>query len=107
MNNNNLIAELSGKQFLIMPGHWYDFDYIRNVNNGSVIFLNKILFINANNSKIQIGYPYLNSNNSKIVGEVLQIIKGSKMTILKTKPKKNYTRTYGLRQKYTRVLIKS
>ena len=37
----------------------------------------------------------------------IQQVKGKKITVLKTKPKKNYTRTRGHRTLYTRVQIDS
>jgi len=96
------IAQSSGKQFLLTPGKWYDVDFIDNGNVGDFIYLNKILFFRKNN-KIQLGRPFL--LNSKIPAKIIQQVKGPKITVLKTKPKKNYTRTRGHRQLYTRVQI--
>jgi len=96
------IAQTSGKQFLLTPGKWYDVDFIDNGNVGDFIYLNKILFFRKNN-KIQLGKPFL--LNSKIPAKIIQQVKGPKITVLKTKPKKNYTRTRGHRQLYTRVQI--
>ena len=99
------IAQTAGKQFLIKPGQWYDVDYIKNVNVGDYISLQKILFFRKEN-KVQIGKPFL--LNSQIVGKVIQQdVKGDKITVLKTKPKKKYTRTRGHRQAYTRVMIEN
>ena len=98
------IAQTSGKQFLIKPGQWYDVDFIRNGNIGDIIYLNKILLF-RNENKIQLGKPFL--KNSKIAAKIIQQVKGKKITVLKTKPKKRYTRTRGHRQAYTRVQIDS
>ena len=98
------IAQTSGKQFLIKPGQWYDMDFISSGNLGDFIFLNKILFF-RNENKVQIGKPFL--LNSQIPAKIIQEVKGKKITVLKTKPKKNYTRTRGHRQLYTRVQIDS
>jgi|TARA_B110000977_G_scaffold179284_1_gene237738 large subunit ribosomal protein L21 len=98
------IAQTSGKQFLIKPGKWYDVDFINNGNLGDFIYLNKILFF-RNEDKVQIGKPFL--INSQIPAKIIQQVKGKKITVLKTKPKKNYTRTRGHRQLYTRVQIDS
>jgi large subunit ribosomal protein L21 len=38
---------------------------------------------------------------------IQQEVKGDKITVLKTKPKKKYTRTRGHRQSYTRVMIEN
>lgn len=98
------IAQTSGKQFLLKPGQWYDLDFIKNGNLGDFIYLNKILFF-RNNDKIQLGKPFL--EESQIPAKIIQQVKGKKITVLKTKPKKKYTRTRGHRQAYTRVLIEN
>ena len=61
------------------------------------------MFSFLNNNKIQLGQPFL--ENSKIPAKIIQQVKGKKITVLKTKPKKKYTRTRGHRQPYTRVQI--
>jgi len=96
------IAQTSGKQFLLKPGQWYDVDFIKDANIGDFLYLNKILFL-RNNNQIQIGQPFL--ENSQIPAKIIQQVKGKKITVLKTKPKKKYTRTRGHRQAYTRVQI--
>lgn len=99
------IAQTAGKQLLVKPGQWYDVDYINNVNVGDYIYFNKILFFRKEN-KVQIGKPFL--LNSQITGKVIQQeVKGNKITVLKTKPKKKYTRTRGHRQAYTRIMIEN
>lgn len=96
------IVQASGKQFLFKPGQWYDLDFMKNVKLGDFIYLNKILFFKKI-SKIQLGQPFL--EKSQIIAQILQQVKGPKITVLKTKPKKNYTRTKGHRQSYTRISI--
>jgi large subunit ribosomal protein L21 len=98
------IIQTSGKQFLFKPGQWYDLDLINNVNLGDFIYLNKILLFKKTN-KIQLGQPFL--EKSQIVAKIVQQVKGKKITVLKTKPKKNYTRVRGHRQAYTRVAIEN
>ena len=100
-----VIAQTSGKQFLLKPGQWYDVDFIKNGSLGDFIYLNKILFFRKNN-QIQLVKPFL--ENSQISAKIIQAeVKGPKITVLKTKPKKKYTRTRGHRQSYTRVQIDS
>ena len=88
------IAQTSGKQFLLKPGQWYDVDLIKNVNLGDFIYIN---------NQIQLGKPFL--GNTQIPAKIVQQVKGEKILVLKTKPKKKYTRTRGHRQPYTRVQI--
>jgi large subunit ribosomal protein L21 len=96
------IAQTSGKQFLLKPNQWFDIDLIKTATVGDYIYLNKILFFRHEN-KVQIGTPFL--KNSKIAAKIIQQVKGRKITVLKTKPKKKYTRTKGHRQLYTRIQI--
>ncbi len=100
----NAIIQISGKQIFIKTGQWYDIDYINKAFVGDYIAINNILFINKLN-KIQIGTPIL--KNIKIFAKIIQQVKSNKITILKTKPKKNYTRKYGHRKILTRVLIEN
>ena len=111
LSNNYIIAQVSGKQFFFQPGYWYDLDSIKKTKKlienskeiiGNFLYLNKILLF-KNINKIQIGKPFL--EKSKIPVKIIQQIKGKKITVLKTKPKKKYTRVRGHRQGYTRVQI--
>lgn len=103
-----VIVQVSGKQFLLKRNNWYDFDYIKSLNNTSnqIIYLNKVLLLkkkNLNNSSnnIQIGKPFL--SNIKIALKFIQNLKKNKILVLKTKPKKKYTRLKGHRQLITRL----
>lgn len=97
-----IITQVSGKQFLLQPNQWYDIDLIRKSITGDFILFNKILLFKKN-TVLQLGQPFL--SNSNICGEVLREVKGKKITVLKTKPKKKYTRTKGHRALYTRIKI--
>lgn len=101
---NYVIAQTSGKQFVFKQGQWYDVDFIKNAILGNFVFFNKILFFKRKN-QIQLGKPFL--NESHIAGKIVQQVKGKKITVLKTKPKKKYTRTRGHRQLYTRIQIEN
>ena len=101
---NYIIIQIAGKQipFEYMLTKWYNIDFLKNINIGNYIYLNKILLY-KNNLKIQIGKPFL--KDSKILVQLIQHIKGEKLIILKTKPKKHYTRIRGHRQFYTRIKL--
>jgi len=96
------IVQTSGKQFLLKPDEWYDVDYIKNGKIGDFLYFKKILFFRKE-KQVQLGKPFL--INSEISVKIIQQVKGQKITVLKTKPKKKYTRTKGHRQLYTRVQI--
>ncbi len=96
------IAQASGKQFWLKPGEWYDVDFLKNGKIGDVFYFKKILFF-RNDKKIQLGHPFL--KKSQIPAKIVQQRKGTKILVVKTKPKKKYTRTQGHRQLYTRLQI--
>ena len=96
------IVKTSGKQFFLKPDQWYDLDFIYNGYAGDFLYLTKILLFRKKD-QIQLGQPFLPT--SKISAKILQQVKGTKMTVLKTKPKKKYTRTQGHKQLYTRIKI--
>ena len=99
------IIQASGKQFLLKSGQWYDIDFIEKGNVGDFLYFNKILLFRQD-SRVQLGTPFLPS--SQISAKILQLgIQGRKITVLKTKPKKKYTRTRGHRQRYTRVQVET
>lgn len=102
MNESYAIAQTSGRQLFLKPGQWYDVDFIKKGNLGDFIYLKKILFFRKE-KKIQVGKPFLAA--SQISAKILQEVKGKKLIVLKTKPKKKYTRIKGHRQSYTRVQI--
>lgn len=98
------ITHSSGKQFCLKPDQWYDVDLIKLGGIGDSLYLKKILFYRKE-SQLQLGKPFL--ENAKFPATILQEVKGKKITVLKTKPKKKYTRVKGHRQRYTRILIET
>jgi large subunit ribosomal protein L21 len=99
---NYAITQTSGKQLVVKPGRWYDIDLISQGNIGDFTYLNKVLLV-RNEDKIQVGRPFL--SQSRISAKLIQQVKGRKITVLKTKPKKKYTRVQGHRPKYSRIQI--
>jgi large subunit ribosomal protein L21 len=97
-----VIAQNSGKQYLLKPGQYYDVDFLKKATLGDFFYFQKLLFFKKDN-KIQVGHPFL--GKSEISAKIVQQVKGRKIIVLKTKPKKKYTRIRGHRQQYTRVQI--
>ncbi len=95
------IVEISGRQFWIEIGKYYDFNRI-STELGKQIILNRVLLLN-NNGNILIGKPYLES--VKVKGKILEHLKGKKSIVYKMRPKKKTRKKQGHRQKLTRVLI--
>jgi large subunit ribosomal protein L21 len=95
-----LILSTSGKQTVIKPNRWYDIDFVKDAQKGDFLAFQKI-FLYRNEKSVLLGNPLL--SEGLIVGQVIQHVLGKKLLVLKTKPKKNYTRVLGQRKKYTRV----
>jgi large subunit ribosomal protein L21 len=95
------IVEISGRQFWIETGKYYDFHRIPT-ELGKQITLNRVLLLN-NDGKLLIGKPYLES--VKIKGKILEHLRGKKTIVYKMRPKKKTRKKQGHRQELTRVLI--
>ena len=95
------IVEISGRQFWIETGKYYDFNRIP-VELGKQISLNRVLLLN-NDGEILIGKPYLDSVSIK--GKILDHLRGKKTIVYKMRPKKKTRKKQGHRQELTRVLI--
>lgn len=97
------IVEISGRQFWIEKGKYYDFNRIPT-ELGKQITLNRVLLLN-NDGNVLIGKPYLES--VKIKGKILEHLRGKKTIVYKMRPKKKTRKKQGHRQDLTRVLIEN
>jgi large subunit ribosomal protein L21 len=95
------IVEISGRQFWIETGKYYDFNRIRT-GLGNQITLNRVLLLN-DEGKVLIGQPYL--EKVQIKGKILEHLRGKKTIVYKMRPKKKTRKKQGHRQDLTRVLI--
>jgi len=95
------IVEISGRQFWMEPGKYYDFHRI-STELGKQITLNRVLLFN-NDGDLLVGKPYLES--VKIQGKILEHLRGKKTVVYKMRPKKKTRKKQGHRQELTRVLI--
>ena len=95
------IVEISGRQFWIETGKYYDFNRIPT-ELGKGITLNRVLLLN-NEGEVLIGKPYLES--VKVKGKILEHLRGKKIIVYKMRPKKKTRKKQGHRQELTRVLI--
>ena len=95
------IIEISGRQFWIEIGKYYDFNRIPT-ELGKQITLNRVLLVN-NEGDVLIGKPYLES--IKIKAKILEHLRGKKTIVYKMRPKKKNRKKIGHRQELTRVFI--
>jgi large subunit ribosomal protein L21 len=95
------IVEISGRQFWIETGKYYDLNRIP-IELGKKITLNRVLLLN-NEGDLLVGKPYLES--VKIKGKIFKHLRGKKTIVYKMRPKKKTRKKQGHRQELTRVFI--
>ena len=90
------IIESCGRQYKVAEGDVVFFEKLEGEEGKKVTFDNVVLV--SNDSKVEVGAPY-------VEGKVVSHGKGKKILVYKYKAKKNYRRTQGHRQPYTKVEI--
>ncbi|KPK32263.1 MAG: 50S ribosomal protein L21 [Chlamydiae bacterium SM23_39] len=97
------IFESGSKQYLIKEGDIIEVELLKKSSSEKTdVEFKNVLFIN-DGKNIEIGTPYL--KNYYINGKILKEIKGPKVIAFKYKRRKNYKKTTGHRQKYSKVQI--
>jgi len=97
------IVEISGRQFWLERGQYYDLNKIPTVINQKIV-LNRVLLLNTG-SKILVGDPYLTEVNVK--ARIVKHLRGRKTLVYKMRPKKKSRKKQGHRQELTRVFIEN
>ena len=93
------VIETGGKQYLVEEGKVIYIEKL-DAEAGQEITFDKVLMADG-----VLGQPYV--KNAKVVGVVDKNGKAKKVIVYKYNSKKNYRRTQGHRQPYTKVTIKS
>lgn len=97
------VIESCGKQYKVSEGDVVFFEKL-DAEEGKKISFDKVILV-SNDKDVKVGAPYV--KNAKVEGTVVAHGKGKKIIVYKYKAKKNYRRTQGHRQPYTKVEIKS
>ena len=97
------IIEACGKQYKVAEGDVVFFEKLDAEEGKKVKFDNVILL--SDEGKVEVGNPYV--KGAKVEGKVVSHGKAKKILVYKYKAKKNYRRTQGHRQPYTKVEITS
>ncbi|HBJ12151.1 MAG TPA: 50S ribosomal protein L21 [Clostridiales bacterium] len=95
------IIESCGKQYKVAEGDVVFFEKL-DAEEGKKVTFDKIILV-SNDKKVEVGAPYV--KGIKVEGKVVSHGKGKKILVYKYKAKKNYRRTQGHRQPYTKVEI--
>ena len=93
------VIETGGKQYYVEEGTVLYIEKL-DVEAGKEVSFDKVLMVNG-----KAGSPYV--TGAKVVAEVVKHGKAKKVVVYKYNAKKNYHRTQGHRQPYTKVEIKT
>ena len=91
------IIKTGGKQYLVEEGSVIYVEKL-NAEEGKNVVFDEVLMLDGN-----FGSPKV--DGAKVTGKVVKHGKGKKIIVYKYKAKKNYRRTQGHRQPYTKVEI--
>lgn len=95
------IIEACGKQYKVAEGDVVFFEKL-DAEEGKKVTFDKVILV-SDDKKVQVGNHYV--KGIKVEGKVVSHGKGKKILVFKYKAKKNYRRTQGHRQPYTKVEI--
>jgi len=96
------VIESGGKQHKVELGQILEVDLMQEESGVDHAFENVMLYVDGDN--VQIGQPYI--ENAKVVAEIVEEVKGKKLSILRFRRRKNSMRKVGHRQRYTQIKIK-
>ena len=95
------IIESCGKQYKVSEGDVVFFEKL-DAEEGKKVTFDKVVLV-SNDKKVEVGAPYV--KGAKVDGKVVEHGKHKKIIVYKYKAKKNYRRTQGHRQPFTKVEI--
>ena len=95
------IIESCGKQYNVAEGDVVFFEKL-DTEEGKKVTFDKVVLV-SDDKKVEVGAPYV--KGAKVEGKVVEHGKGKKIIVYKYKAKKNYRRTQGHRQPYTKLEI--
>ena len=97
------VIESCGKQYKVSEGDVVFFEKL-DAEEGKKVSFDKVVLV-SDDKNVKVGTPYVKNANVEVT--VVKQGKGKKILVYKYKAKKNYRRTQGHRQPYTKVEIKS
>lgn len=95
------IIESCGRQYKVSEGDVVFFEKL-DVEEGKKITFDHVVLV-SDDKKVEVGAPYV--KGVKVEGKVVAHGKHKKIIVYKYKAKKNYRRTQGHRQPYTKIEI--
>ncbi len=96
------VIKTGGKQYRVSEGDFLSIELLET-EAGATITFNEVLLV-AKDGDIRVGKPFL--ENAKVIGEVIDLGKGPKITIFKHKRRKGFRKKTGHRQPVVNLKIK-
>ena len=96
------VIEAGGKQHKVELGQVLEVDLMQEEPGTDYAFDQVMLYVDGDD--VQIGQPYL--KNANVLAEVVEEVKGEKVSILRFRRRKHSMRKIGHRQRYTQIKIK-
>ncbi len=96
------VIQTGGKQYRVAPGQTIEVDTI-NGEIGSPVEFDRVLALSNEANELLFGDAI--RTGTKVVGKITAHGRGNKIIVFKFKRKKQYKRTIGHRQNYTRVQV--
>ena len=95
------VIETGGKQYRVAPGQTIDVDTIAG-DVGSDVEFDRVLAVSQDGQELVTGEAL---GGARVRGKIAAHGRGDKVLVFKFKRKKQYKRTIGHRQNYTRVQV--
>jgi len=94
------VVEFNGKQYRAEKGALLQVDRF-DAEKGAAVSLDKVLLLGG--ESVKVGAPYV--AGASVKATVQDEVKGEKIIVFKYKPKKDYRRKTGHRQRYTLLKV--
>jgi large subunit ribosomal protein L21 len=95
------VIETGGKQYRVAPGQTIEIDTLAG-DVGAEVEFDRVLAISNNSNELVLGDAL---KSARVRGRIAGHGRGDKVLVFKFKRKKQYKRTIGHRQNYTRVEV--
>ncbi len=96
------VIETGGKQYRVMPGQTIEIDTVSG-DVGADVEFDRVLAISNDSNELVLGDAL---KTARVRGKIASHGRGDKVLVFKFKRKKQYKRTIGHRQNYTRVEVR-
>lgn len=95
------VIETGGKQYRVAPGQMIEVDTLAG-DVGATVEFDRVLAISNDSNQLSFGDAL---RNARVRAKITAHGRGDKVIVFKFKRKKQYKRTIGHRQNYTRVQV--